>query len=218
MKGAKGVHADALSPLLADIRACRLCAAHLPQGPRPVLQVARFARLRIIGQAPGRKVHETGVPWNDASGVRLREWIGLTLAQFHDAAQVAIIPMGFCYPGKAASGDLPPRRECAPRWHDALGALLPDIGLTLLIGQYAQARYLGRSRQATLTATVRAWQQYLPHGWLPLPHPSPRNQPWLARNPWFEAQLLPAARAAVRRLGLRQPPLTEPQAQAATLL
>jgi uracil-DNA glycosylase len=191
---------DALTRLLNEIRACRFCEAHLPLGPRPVLQVARGARLRIIGQAPGRKVHATGVPWNDASGERLREWIGLTVAEFHDARQVAIIPMGFCYPGKAASGDQPPRPECAPRWHGALDALLPDIGLTLLIGQYAQARYLGKLRKTTLTDTVRAWQDYLPQGLLPLPHPSPRNQPWLAKNPWFETQLLPAARGAVSEI------------------
>jgi uracil-DNA glycosylase len=196
------VSADALARLLEDIRDCRLCEAHLPHGPRPVLQVARGARLRIIGQAPGRKVHETGVPWNDASGERLRAWLGLTLDQFHDAHQVALIPMGFCYPGKAASGDRPPRRECAPRWHGALEALLPDLGLTLLVGQYAQARYLGTTRKATLTDTVWAWREYLPQGLLPLPHPSPRNQPWLAVNPWFERQLLPAVRAAVKRLGV----------------
>lgn len=192
--------ADPLAQLLQEVRDCRLCAAHLPHGPRPVLQVARGARLRVIGQAPGRKVHDSGVPWSDASGERLREWLGLTLAEFHDAHQVAIIPMGFCYPGNAASGDQPPRRECAPRWHGALEALLPDIGLTLLIGQYAQARYLGRTRKATLTATVRAWREYLPQGMLPLPHPSPRNQPWFAKNPWFEVELLPATRAQIRRL------------------
>jgi uracil-DNA glycosylase len=191
---------DPLSRLLVDIRACRLCAASLPYGPRPVLQAARSARLRIVGQAPGRKVHESGVPWSDASGERLRAWIGLTLEQFHDARTVAIIPMGFCYPGRAASGDHPPRRECAPRWHDELEALLPDIGLTLLIGQYALARYLGRRRKATLTETVRAWREYLPLGFLPLPHPSPRNQPWIARNRWFEIELLPQVRAAVRQL------------------
>ena len=202
MSGASSVSADALDRLLEDIRACRLCEAHLPHGARPVLQVACGARLRIIGQAPGRKVHETGVPWNDASGERLRAWLGLTLDEFHDARQVALIPMGFCYPGKAASGDRPPRRECAPRWHGALEALLPDLGLTLLVGQYAQARYLGTARKATLTDTVRAWRDYLPRGLLPLPHPSPRNQPWIAMNPWFERQLLPAVRAAVKRLGI----------------
>lgn len=146
-------------------------------------------------------MHETGVPWDDASGDRLRNWLGLTPAQFYDPAKVAIIPMGFCYPGKAASGDNPPRRECAPRWHARLNAELPDIGLTVLVGQYAVAHYLA-GRKSTLTATVEAWLDYLPDGWLPLPHPSPRNQPWFAKHPWFEAELVPQIRDAVRILGL----------------
>ena len=193
---------DTLAHLLDDIRACCYCADDLPCGPRPVVQAGRSARLRIIGQAPGRKVHETGVPWDDASGRRLRTWLGLTPAQFYDPAKVAILPMGFCYPGKASSGDNPPRPECAPRWHEALNAQLPDIGLTVLVGQYAQAHYLAGRRKTTLTDTVTAWQDYLPSGWLPLPHPSPRNRPWLARNPWFEADLVPHVQAVVRALGL----------------
>lgn len=193
---------DSLAQLLDHIRACRHCAADLPRGPRPVVQAAPQARLRIVGQAPGRKVHETGIPWNDASGDRLRAWLGLSSAQFHDPARVAIMPIAFCYPGKARSGDNPPRPECAPRWHDALNARLPAIGLTLLVGQWAQARYLGPLRKATLTETVRAWRDYLPRGLVPLPHPSPRNQPWLAKNPWFEADLAPAIRETVQRLGL----------------
>ncbi|HEU4958926.1 MAG TPA: uracil-DNA glycosylase family protein [Sphingomonas sp.] len=192
---------DPLEQLLDEIRACRSCA-DLPRGPRPVLQAGASAKLRIVGQAPGRKVHETGIPWDDASGERLRSWLGLTPAHFYDPAKVAIIPMGFCYPGKAASGDNPPRRECAPRWHARLAAQLPDIGLTVLVGHYALAHYLGARRKPTLTETVRAWADYLPSGWLPLPHPSPRNQPWLARNRWFEAELVPEIRAAVRSLGL----------------
>ncbi|HWA13158.1 MAG TPA: uracil-DNA glycosylase family protein [Burkholderiales bacterium] len=193
---------DPLARLLQDIRACRHCAGDLPCGPRPVLQAARPARLRIIGQAPGRKVHETGIPWDDASGERLRNWLGLAPAQFYDPEKVAIIPMGFCYPGKAGSGDNPPRPECAPRWHEKLDAQLPGIRLTALVGQYAQARYLAGRRKATLSDTVRAWKTYLPSGWLPLPHPSPRNQPWLAMNPWFEAELVPRVQAVVRSLGL----------------
>lgn len=193
---------DSLAHLLDEISACRFCADALPCGPRPVVQAGRSARLRIIGQAPGRKVHETGVPWDDASGRRLRAWLGLTPAQFYDPEKVAIIPMGFCYPGKASSGDNPPRPECAPRWHDRLNAELPAIGLTVLVGQYAQAHYLAGRRKATLTETVTAWREYLPSGWLPLPHPSPRNQPWLAKNPWFEADLVPHVQAAVRALGL----------------
>jgi uracil-DNA glycosylase len=192
---------DPLARLLTDIRGCRICA-DLPCGPRPVLQAGATARLRIIGQAPGRKVHETGIPWADASGDRLRDWLGLTPEQFYDPAKVAIIPMGLCYPGKAASGDNPPRRECAPRWHDAINHLLPDIELTVLVGQYAQARYLGTRRKATLGETVRTWRDYAPSGWIPLPHPSPRNQPWLVRNPWFETELVPQVRSLVHSLGL----------------
>jgi uracil-DNA glycosylase len=191
---------DPLAQLLENVRACRLCA-DLPLGPRPVLQAGASARLRIIGQAPGRKVHETGVPWDDASGDRLRSWLGLTPAQFYDPAKVAILPMGFCYPGRAASGDRPPRRECALHWHARINAELPNIGLTVLVGTYALAHYLP-DRKPTLTDTVRAWREYLPSGWLPLPHPSPRNQPWLAKHPWFETELAPQVRSAVRALGL----------------
>ncbi|MCM8730901.1 uracil-DNA glycosylase family protein [Hephaestia sp. GCM10023244] len=193
---------DPLAQLLDDIRACRVCAADLPCGPRPVVQAGRTARLCIISQAPGRKVHDTGVPWNDPSGDRLRGWLGLSPAQFYDPAKVAIVPMGFCYPGKAASGDNPPRPECAPLWHAKLLAQLPDIALSLLVGSYAQAYYLRARRKPTLTATVAAWREYLPLGYLPLPHPSPRNQPWFAKHPWFEADLLPSVRAALRELGL----------------
>ncbi|ODS58670.1 MAG: uracil-DNA glycosylase [Acidobacteria bacterium SCN 69-37] len=191
-----------LAALLGDIRACQLCAADLPYGPRPIVQAGRQARLCIVGQAPGRKVHETGIPWNDASGRRLREWIGLSPAQFYDPEKVAIVPMAFCYPGKAAAGDKPPRPECAPRWHARLLAELPHVQLMLLVGLYAQVSYLGAGRKATLTDTVRAWREYLPIGRLPLPHPSPRNQLWLVRNPWFETDLVPTIQAAVRSLRL----------------
>ncbi|ALC11773.1 uracil-DNA glycosylase family protein [Sphingopyxis sp. 113P3] len=194
--------ADVLAQILGDIRACQRCAAELPHGPRPVVQAGSAARLCIVGQAPGRKVHETGIPWDDPSGQRLRNWLGLAPAAFYDPARVAIIPMGFCYPGKAGSGDNPPRPECAPLWHRRLTKLLPGIGLTVLVGHYAQAWYLGRRRKATLARTVEAWRDYLPSGFLPLPHPSPRNQPWLAKNPWFEADLVPHVQAAVRSLGV----------------
>lgn len=193
---------DSLARLLDEIRGCTVCAADLPCGARPVVQAGSSARLRIVGQAPGRKVHATGIPWDDASGDRLRAWTGLTVEQFYDPRKVAIVPMGFCYPGKARSGDNPPRPECAPLWHGRLDALLPGIGLTLLVGRYAQAHYLGSRRKATLGETVRAWQDYLPQRFLPLPHPSPRNQPWLAQNPWFEAELLPGIQTAIRALGL----------------
>ncbi len=193
---------DALAQILADIRACQRCAEDLPCSPRPVVQAGAGARLCIVGQAPGRKVHETGIPWDDASGRRLRDWLGLAPAAFYDPSRVAIIPMGFCYPGKAGSGDNPPRSECAPLWHARLKGLLPRITLTVLVGQYAQAWYLGRRRKATLAETVHAWRDYLDSGFLPLPHPSPRNQPWLAKNPWFEADLVPHVQAAVLSLGV----------------
>jgi uracil-DNA glycosylase len=193
---------ETLPQLLRNIRACTHCAHSLPCGPHPVLQVHISARLCIVGQAPGRKVHETGIPWNDPSGDRLRNWLGLTPVQFYDPRKVAIIPMGFCYPGKAASGDNPPRPECAPRWHAKLNAHLPDMKLTLLIGQYAQAYYLRARRRATMGDTVQAWREYLPLGYLPLAHPSPRNQPWLVRNPWFEAELIQELQSVIEAMKL----------------
>lgn len=188
---------DALDALLAEIRACRICAAQLPLGPRPVLQAAASSRLLIVGQAPGRKVHDSGVPFDDVSGQRLRDWLGIDTETFYDAGRVAIVPMGFCFPGTGRSGDLPPRPECAPSWHPRLLPLLREVRLTLVIGQYAQAGLLAVGRGARLTDTVAAWRDHLPHGVLPLPHPSPRNRLWLARNPWFEAELLPVLRAQV---------------------
>ncbi|MCG8594740.1 MAG: uracil-DNA glycosylase family protein [Kiloniellales bacterium] len=189
-----------LSALLAEVRACRLCAAELPLGPRPVLRAHPAARLLIVGQAPGTKVHESGIPWNDNSGRRLRDWLQTDRGTFYDERRVAIVPMGFCYPGREErGGDKPPRPECAPAWHPRLQAALPKVELTLLVGLYAQARYLGERRKANLTETVRAWPDYLP-AYLPLPHPSWRNTAWLKRNPWFETELLPALRARVRAL------------------
>jgi uracil-DNA glycosylase len=192
--------ARALAPLLREIRACRICAAHLPLGPRPVLRVQPSARLLIIGQAPGTKVHASGIPWNDRSGDRLRDWLALDRDAFYDARRVAIMPMGFCYPGVDANGgDRPPRRECAPLWHAKVLARLPRIELTLLVGSYAQAYYLEKRRRATMTETVQAWRDYAPD-YLPLPHPSWRNTGWLKRNPWFAAELQPALRARVHAL------------------
>lgn len=191
---------SAFARLLAEVRACRVCAPHLSLGPRPVLRAARSARLLIIGQAPGTRVHETGIPWNDRSGLRLREWLQIDDAVFYDPKQVAIIPMGFCYPGvDSRGGDLPPRPECAPQWHARLRAGLPAVTLTLLIGLYAQRHYLGKARKDSLTATVRSWRDY-GSDVLPLPHPSWRNTAWLKKNPWFEAELLPDLRARVARL------------------
>jgi len=189
-----------LSALLREVRACRMCAAHLPLGPRPVVRAKASARLLIIGQAPGTKVHASGIPWNDRSGDRLRDWLQLDRDAFYDESRVAIVPMGFCYPGVDASGgDRPPRRECAPLWHARLFALLPRIELTLLVGSYAQKHYLRDGRAAAMTETVRAWREHAPR-FIPLPHPSWRNTAWLRRNPWFETDLLPQLRARVRTL------------------
>jgi uracil-DNA glycosylase len=187
----------ALETLLSEIRACRLCAAHLPLGPRPVLRASATARLLIVGQAPGTKVHASGIPWDDASGRRLRDWLEMTPETFYDERRIAIVPMGFCYPGKAGSGDAPPRPECRATWHPRLIPLLNQVRLTLLIGQYAQAYFLGARRKRSLTDTVAAHAEYLPQ-YFPLPHPSPRNIGWFKANPWFEREAVPTLRARVR--------------------
>ncbi|ARU57640.1 MAG: uracil-DNA glycosylase family protein [Pseudomonadales bacterium] len=186
-----------LPELLSSIRECRLCEAHLE--PRPVLRASATARLLIVGQAPGKKVHLTGIPWNDPSGDRLRLWCNLDKKSFYDECHVAIIPAAFCYPGKGKSGDLPPPPICADTWHGALLAQLPNIELTLLVGQYAQKWYLGARRKATLTDTVRCFDEYISSGFFPLPHPSPRNTLWLKRNPWFEQDVVPALQDNLRR-------------------
>ena len=181
---------------IRQARACTLCAAYLPLGPRPVFQIDPEARILVAGQAPGARVHETGIPFNDASGDRLRDWMGIGRDVFYDPLRIAILPMGYCYPGTGPSGDLPPRPECAATWRRRMLAFLPDLQLTLVIGQYAQNWHLGAERQATLTDTVRQWQIYWPSQ-LPLPHPSPRNNMWLKRNPWFEEAVLPVLRKRV---------------------
>lgn len=188
-----------LESLLEQIRACKICEAHLPLGPNPVLTASTNAKLLIVGQAPGTKVHETGIPWNDQSGKRLRKWLDISPEDFYDTSKVAIIPMGFCYPGKGKGGDLPPRPECAQHWHQQLLALLPNIKLTLLVGRYAQNYFLGDSAKATLTETVSNWPEYLP-AYLPMPHPSPVNHFWLRKNPWFEADTVPALQATIHDL------------------
>ncbi|MDK2678828.1 uracil-DNA glycosylase family protein [Vibrio vulnificus] len=190
-----------LEQLLTQIRACQVCASALPLGANPVVQAHSEAKILIIGQAPGTKVHHTSIPWNDASGNRLRAWLDIEKQTFYDPKQIAIMPMGFCYPGQGQSGDLPPRKECAPLWHEALLKHLPNIELTLLIGQYAQNRYLS-NKPKTLTETVQNWQAWLPD-YLPLPHPSPRNTLWLRKNPWYEEQTVPYLRQQVhQRLSL----------------
>jgi uracil-DNA glycosylase len=187
-----------LQSLLAEIRACRACEAHLPHGPRPVLQVGRLARVLVVGQAPGARVHASGVPWDDKSGERLRDWMGIDAERFYDPDCIALVPMGYCYPGRGTSGDLPPRRECAELWLERVLAQMPHIELTLLIGAYAQQRFLGHERRASLTETVAAWRDYGPST-LPLPHPSPRNQGWFKHHPWFERELLPVLKASVAK-------------------
>lgn len=190
--------AAVLDTLLADVRACRHCAVDLPLGPRPILQGAPTARMLIASQAPGRIAHASGVPFEDASGRRLRDWLGIDRSTFYDAARVAILPLGFCYPGTGSGGDLPPRPECAALWRARLLAALPSIELVLAIGRYAQDYHLGAS-PGSLTERVRAWRDHWP-GVIPLPHPSPRNNRWLKQNPWFDAELLPALRDRVARL------------------
>lgn len=192
-----------LDHLLNDIASCVVCAPLLDHEPRPVVQAGARSRIVIIGQAPGRRVHESGVPWNDPSGVTLRGWLGLTEDEFYDPEIVALVPMGFCYPGSASSGDKPPRPECAPLWHDRLLAELPADRLEILIGTYAQKRYIA-DRKTTLTETVANWQSYLPDR-VVLPHPSPRNRHWLTKNPWFEAETLPAVRERIAEFRRQTP-------------
>lgn len=186
---------NSLAHLLREVRACRLCAGSLEHGVRPVLQAGVEARILIAGQAPGRRVHASGVPFDDASGERLRDWMGVSRRVFYDKRRVAILPMGFCYPGSGRSGDLPPRQECAPAWRERLLARLPRVELTLVLGQHAMAWHLGTSQ--SVTACVRAWREHRP-SLVPLPHPSPRNHVWVTRNRWFESELLPYLRRRVR--------------------
>ncbi|MBT0668373.1 uracil-DNA glycosylase family protein [Novosphingobium profundi] len=187
-----------LEDLLARVAACRVCAGALAHPPRPVVQIGRRARILVIGQAPGTRVHASGRAWDDDSGDRLRGWTGLADATFYNAERVAHMPSGFCYPGKGTGGDLPPRRECAPLWHAPLRAHMPEVRLTLLVGLHAQKRYLPRGFAGSLTQAVARWRD-APQGVLPLPHPSWRSRLWMARHPWFEAELLPNLRARVEQ-------------------
>lgn len=186
---------NAADRLRREIAGCTLCARHLPAGPRPVVQFSPRSRILIIGQAPGSKVHESGIGWDDDSGDRLRDWLGIGKDIFYDPERVAQMPMGFCYPGKASGGDKPPRRECAPQWHDRVLEILPEDRLTLLVGSYAQARYLPATRKLSMTERVRQFDEYAPY--FPLPHPAWRVRMWMKRNRWFETEVLPELKQRV---------------------
>ena len=186
-----------MKTLLNQIRDCRICEEFLPHGCRPVVQFSTSTKIMIIGQAPGRRVHESGIPWDDPSGDTLRKWLGVDKEAFYNPEAFGILPMGFCYPGTGKSGDLPPRPECAPQWHEQVLSSCTSVNLTLLIGTYAQKQYLGSNRKQNLTQTVQAFEEYLPN-MLPLPHPSPRNNIWMKKNPWFKAQVIPKLASIVK--------------------
>jgi uracil-DNA glycosylase family 4 len=188
-----------MNDLLQQIRNCKECEKHLPFGVNPIISASSDSKIIIIGQAPGRIVHNTGIPWNDKSGDNLRNWLGVDKPTFYDTNTIALIPMGFCYPGKGKTGDLPPREECAPLWHDQLLALMYNAKLILLIGQYAQNYYLGKRAKNTLTETVRDYKAYLPK-YFPLPHPSPRNNIWQAKNEWFGREVLPELKKSIKNI------------------
>jgi uracil-DNA glycosylase len=192
----------ALRTLLPQVRACEICKAALPHGVRPIVQISRSATILIAGQAPGQRVHATGIPFNDPSGERLREWMGIDRDTFYNDKKIALLPMGFCYPGTGENGDLPPRAECAPEWRAALLANLPKLQLTIVIGQYAQAYHLKsdlKSAKQSVTDAMLAWKSYWPQQ-IPLPHPSPRNQMWVKKNPWFTREVLPALKKRIAEL------------------
>ncbi|MBV1901534.1 MAG: uracil-DNA glycosylase family protein [Kordiimonadaceae bacterium] len=189
-----------LADIVTEARACTVCATHLAHPPRPIMQASTTARILIAGQAPGRKVQESGIPFDDASGNRLRDWMGIDKTVFYDPSKISILPMGFCYPGTGKSGDLPPRPECAPLWRTQLLAAMPDIQLTLVIGQYALAWHMPNRPERTLTETVKNWRDYAVGGLLPLPHPSPRNNIWMAKNEWFSEDVLPTLKNTISQL------------------
>ncbi len=190
---------DSFSRLVEQIRACDLCQAQLPLGPRPVIQADPAARILVVGQAPGTAVHATGIPFNDPSGDRLRQWLGVTRETFYDAKQIALVPMGFCYPGRGKGGDLPPRPECAPQWRQQLLGHLDNVQLTIAVGRYAIDWHLRPAKKATLGEIVGDWQHHWPHI-VPLPHPSPRNTLWLRNHPWVESDIVPALQSLIRTL------------------
>ncbi|QPJ62549.1 MAG: uracil-DNA glycosylase family protein [Candidatus Nitronauta litoralis] len=189
---------NSVTSLIQEIKSCTHCQEHLPLPPNPVVSFSRESRILVVGQAPGIKVHETSIPWNDPSGDRLRQWLDVSREEFYNPKLFAIVPMGFCYPGKGKSGDLPPRPECAELWNEPILKLLKNIQLTLLVGQYAQNFYLNDSKKKTLTLTIQHFKEYLPDYFV-LPHPSPRNNIWLKKNPWFEKETLPKLKRELKR-------------------
>ena len=192
-----------INSIVQQARNCTLCETQLTNGCRPVLRVSGSAPILIIEQAPGKRAHESGIPWGDPSGDRLRQWLGVDKSQFYNDDLFSILPMGLCYPGKGKSGDLPPMARCAPLWHERLRPELNNAQLTLLVGQYAQNYYLGKTAEKTLTATVENWEKYLP-SYLPMPHPSPRNRPWLKRNHWFETRIVPWLSVYIQQLLMKE--------------
>jgi uracil-DNA glycosylase len=193
------MHIKVFDRTLREVKSCDYCKEYLPHGVRPVLQISPSAKILIVGQAPGSKVHKTGIPFDDPSGDRLRLWMGIDKTLFYDETKVAILPMGFCYPGTGKSGDLPPRKECAEKWREKLLALMPNIELTLVVGKYAMDWHLPDRKNDTLTNTVKSWGVHWPYK-LPLPHPSPRNNIWLKKNPWFEGEIIPILQNKVETL------------------
>lgn len=189
-----------LQELLKQVRNCQVCKDYLPLGPKPVLRARTGARILIVGQAPGTAVHRSGIPWNDPSGDTLRQWMGIDRAVFYDENNIAIIPMGFCYPGKGKSGDLPPRKECAPLWHKPLLELLPERKLTILAGSYAIRYYLPAAGSSGIQETILNYRMHLRNGMFPVVHPSPRNRLWLKKNPWFETEVVTALKLEVARV------------------
>jgi uracil-DNA glycosylase family 4 len=188
-----------MEALLKEIRVCKVCKKDLKHGARPVVTASKYSKIALIGQAPGISVHNSGIPWNDPSGVRLRSWLNMDEKAFYDTNNLALIPMGFCYPGKGKTGDLPPRKECAPLWHEKIFNKIDKLQLILLVGAYAQNYYLGKQKKKSLTETVQSFYEYLPK-FFPLPHPSPRNNIWMKKNPWFEEEVLKELKQIVRQI------------------
>jgi uracil-DNA glycosylase len=188
-----------MEKLLTEIRKCTVCKIYLPNKPRPIIQASSKSKIVIIGQAPGQKVQDSGIPWDDKSGDELRRWLDVSKEQFYDSSLFALVPMGFCYPGKGTTGDLPPRPECAPLWHNPVLAVIKNTKLIILIGQYSQKYYLGNDFNPSITDNIKNYKKFMPR-YLPLVHPSPRNRIWQMKNPWFEKKIVPLLREKVREI------------------